>query len=160
MSLFLRGVVMIFALVIYTIPVLATTSPLGPGMSKAVQASFAEKVLRVVYDVPAHGGTAAANKLGKFLPAKAMVTQSFFYTVTAFTGTGTVALSCEDANNLYTATDISGITAGTITAGASTGSAATMVKNIAAPCEVTATVTGATATAGRLILYIRYVLGE
>lgn len=155
-------VCLLLATLIYTIPTFASNSPVGPGFSKALQRNLGEQTLRVPYDVAVNGGSVGAHGLGKYLPAKAIVTQAWFYTVTQFTdsGTGTVAISCEDANNLYTATDITGITATTVTAGAATGSAASMVKGIAAPCEVTATVATAAQTAGKLIFYIRYVLAE
>jgi len=89
--------------------------------------------------------------------------QTWFYTVTQFVdaGAGTVAISCEDANNLYTATDITGIAVGTITAGAADGhAAATFVGSIAAACEVTATVATAAQSAGKLIFFIEYVVVE
>lgn len=117
--------------------------------------------MRVVYDTAIHGGSVGAHGLGKYLPKEALITQTWFHVETQFadSASGTVAISCEDANNLYTATDITGIAAGTITAGAATGAASSMVDSIAAPCEVTATVASSTQSSGKLIFYIRYVLG-
>jgi hypothetical protein len=118
------------------------------------------RVAKVVYDVAADGGTIGARGLGVFLPAKALIKQAWFYVDTQFVdaGTGTVALSCEDANNIYTATDITGQAVGTVTSGAATGVAANMVKAIAAQCEITATVAGAAQTAGKLTLWVEYVV--
>ena len=154
--------IFLLCLTTFSLTSLATTTPVGPGVSRAVQNITGEKTLRVVYDTAIHGGDVAAHGLGKYLPANSIITQAWFYTVTQFTdsGTGTVALSCEDANNIYSAADITGNSAGAIVAGVPTGTAANMVKSIAANCEVTATVAGAAQTAGKLILFIRYVVGE
>lgn len=118
------------------------------------------RVAKVVYDVAADTGTIGAKPLGVFLPAKALIKQAWFYVDTQFVdgGTGTVALHCEDANNIYTATDITGQAVGTVTSGAATGVAAAMVKAIAAQCEITATVAGAAQTAGKLTLFVEYVV--
>lgn len=119
------------------------------------------RVARFTYDVAIHGGTVGTRGLGVFLPANALIVQSFFYTTTQFAGaTGTVALFCEDNNNIKTATDLTGITAGTITAGQSTGSAASMVAAIAARCEISATVATATQTAGKLVGFVEYMIIE
>lgn len=122
----------------------------------------AARVARATYDVAVDGGTVAAHPLGVTLPAKSIIKQAWFYTSTQFVdaGSGTVALHCEDANNIYTATDITGNTAGTIVAGAATGAAANMVKGIANACEITATVAGAEQSAGKLILYVEYVVHD
>ena len=127
------------------------------------EALGAKRIARVTYDVAVDLGTVAAHALGVTLPAKSIILQTWFYTVTQFVdaGAGTVAISCEDANNLYTATDITGIAVGTITAGAADGhAAATFVGSIAAACEVTATVATAAQSAGKLIFFIEYVVVE
>jgi len=123
---------------------------------------LAKRIARATYDVAVDGGTAAAHGLGVSLPANALVTQVYFYIVTQFTdgGSGTVALSCEDANNLFSAADITGNSAGAIVSGAPTGTAGDMVAAIAAECEITATVASAEQTAGKLILFVEYAVVE
>ncbi len=118
------------------------------------------RVATFIYDVAVNGGTATTHALGVILPAKAVIIQSWYKIITQFSdsGSGTVALSCEDANNILTAGDITGISANTITTGASTGSAATMVRAIGAACEITATVATATQDAGKLIGWVEYVI--
>jgi hypothetical protein len=121
---------------------------------------FLKGVARFVYDTATDGGSTGAHALGVYLPARAVITQSYYKIITQFTdsGSGTVALSCEDANNILTAGDITGISANTITTGASTGSAASMVRAIGARCEITATVATATQDAGKLIGWVEYVI--
>lgn len=121
---------------------------------------FQIRVAKAIYDTEVDGGTAGAKGLGVFLPAKAIIKQSWFYTDTQFVdaGSGTVALSCEDANNIYSAADVTGIAVGTTTSGVSTGTAATMVKGIAAACEITATVATATQSAGKMTIFVEYVV--
>lgn len=124
------------------------------------EGQFSVRVAKAVYDVSTDLGTIAAHGLGVSLPAHAVVKQVWFYTETQFVdaGAGTVALSCEDANNLYSAADVTGIAVGTTTAGVATGTAATMVKAIAADCEITATVAGAAQTAGKMTIFVEYVV--
>lgn len=121
---------------------------------------FQQRIAKVTYDVGTDGGTIAARGLGVFLPANSIIRQVFFRTDVQFVdaGSGTVALSCEDANNIFTATDITGNAVGTLVAGASTGAVGAMVQSIAAQCEITATVAGAAQTAGRLTLWVEYVV--
>lgn len=123
---------------------------------------YVERIAVVQYDVATDLGVIGAYNLGVALPAKTNITQGWYQIITQFTdgGVGTVALHCEDANNILTATDITGIAANTITTLAATGSAATMVKAIASACNITATVGGADQTAGKLVAFIRYFVGN
>ena len=123
---------------------------------------YAHKVARVVYDVATDLGTIAAHDLGVTLPAGAVITRSYFKIITQFVdaGSGTVAISCEDANNIKTATDITGSAANAFIEGASTGATSAFTRDIAADCNVTATVATAAQTAGKLILWIHYVIED
>lgn len=148
------------------------SSPFGPELSVLMRqidpvqdsqdGNKVIKVAKVTYEpLVDGGGSGLSYGLGVYLPKGAILKQSWFYTITQFTddGTGTVAFKCEDANNIYTAADISGITAGTITAGNETGAASAMIAAIAAKCEITATV-AANQTAGKLMLFVEYVVTE
>ncbi len=117
---------------------------------------------RVVYDTAVDGGGIGAHLLGVSLPAKALITRSYLYVVTQFvdSGSGTVAVSCEDANNIKTATDITGTAAAGLIEGQSTGAASAFVGSIAATCEVTATVATASQTSGKALIFIEYEVVE
>lgn len=130
--------------------------------SQTADSTFAKRVARVTYDVAVDGGGIGAADLGVDLPANALIQRSWFYVVTQFTdgGSGTVALHCEDANNIFTAADITGNADGSFVSGNQTGEASTMTGAIASACDVTATVATATQTAGKLIVFIEYVVGE
>lgn len=120
------------------------------------------RVARATYDVSADGGGIGAHGLGVYLPANALLKQAYFYVKTQFVSasSGTVALSCEDANNVYSATDITGQAGGTITSGVQTGTAANMSSSIAASCQITATVASASYTAGKLNLFLEYLVRD
>jgi len=121
----------------------------------------AKRIARATYDVAVDGGSAYAYNLGVALPAKALITESYFYIVTQFadSGSGTVALHCEDADNILAATDLTGEVAGTLIKGVSDGASAN-VKLVDNACNLTATVASATQSAGKLILFVEYVLAE
>lgn len=121
-----------------------------------------KRIVRVTYDVAVDLGTIAAHTLGVSLPANALIQRSWIYVVTQFVdgGSGTVAFHCEDANNIKTATDITGTADGGIIEGAQVGTTATMTGSIAATCEITATVATAEQTAGKAILFVEYVVVE
>ena len=133
----------------------STTSYTGDGL-------LSLRVARVTYDVAADGGGIGAHALGVSLPANALLKQAYFYVKTQFVSAsnGTIALSCEDANNIYSATNITGQAAGAITAGVPIGTVATMSSAIAAPCEITATVASASYTAGKLNLFLEYLVRD
>lgn len=133
------------------------------------EGNFVQKVARFEFDVPSQiTGTAAETvTLGAKLPARAVVIRSFFKIITPFTDSGstTVALTCEDANNIYSASDFTGAdaSANVFREGASTGTAATFKRAIGADCSVQAVVTGNAnnyLTAGKLVGWIVYVLED
>lgn len=130
--------------------------------TQTVDGLRASRVARVTYDVAVDGGTVAARGLGVTLPAKSLITKAWFYTQVQFVdaGSGTVALHCEDANNIFTATDITGNAVAAVVMGAADGAVANMVKAIANACEITATVAGAAQTAGKLVLFVEYVVHD
>jgi hypothetical protein len=120
------------------------------------------KTVKFTYSVATNGGGIGAHLLQAKLPAKAVITRSYLRIDTQFVdgGTGTVALSCEDANNIKTATDITGSSAGAFIEGQSTGAASAFSSSIAAECQVTATVAGAAQTDGKLTGWVEYVVHE
>ena len=123
---------------------------------------MAVRTARATYDIAVDGGDAAAHGLGVTLPANALILHSWFYVVTQFVdaGAGTVAIHCEDADNIYAAADITGNSAGAVVEGVQDGTAANFTGSIAAACELTATVATAAQSAGKLILFVDYVVVE
>lgn len=119
------------------------------------------RLARATYDTAGGQGVIGAHPLGVTLPAKAIIVKSFFFIKTQFVdgGAGTVALHCETANNILSAADITGLAANSINAGVSDGAVGNM-KLIAAPCAITATVAGAEQTAGKLDIFVEYVVAE
>ena len=131
--------------------------------NQSVDGLHPSRIAKATYDVTGgDSGVVGALGLGVTLPAKALIKKTWFYTETQFTdsGAGTVAISCEDANNLYTASDITGIAAGAFTDGAADGAGANMVSSIAAACEIKATVAGSDQTAGKLHFFVEYQLDD
>ncbi len=103
-----------------------------------------------------------AHSLGVALPAKALIIQSFYYSVVqpVSGGSGSIAVHCEDANNIITAANLTSKTVGTITTGVETGAASDMLAAIASPCNITATMTSADYTAGQLNVFVNYVVTD
>ena len=128
--------------------------------------SMQKRIARATYDVAVDGGTIAAHLLGVKIPANAIMVRSWFYTVTQFVdaGAGTVALHCETANNIFSALDITGNADGVKVDGVQqafatfdgTGAAGVL----GAECELTATVATAAQTAGKLVLFVEYLVAE
>jgi hypothetical protein len=129
-------------------------------------ALYAARIARAVWDPSGDATmrTVAAHGLGVTLPAKAIITRSFFHTKTSLvsaSNNGTIAFHCEDADNIFAAADIdasSGV-AGQIAEGVSDGTAANM-KIVDAACEITATVATNAFTAGKIDLFVEYVIAE
>lgn len=142
-------------------------APFGP----AGDARFNElekgklNVLKAVYDVSSglHSGTSGATvNLGVYLPAKALIVRSYIYVVTQLVdgGTGTLAFQCEDANNIKTATDMTGTAAAGFIEGQSTGAASAFKAAIGSRCQMQAVVAGATISAGKLDVYVEYMITD
>lgn len=124
---------------------------------------FENRVIKGDLDCGASDCSAGTVDLGVDLPANAIITRTWFYVKTQFvdSGSGTVAVHCEDANNLFSAADITGYSDGTIVSGAITGSSpGTYIAGIAAACDVTATIATAEQTAGVLDFFIEYVVHD
>lgn len=107
--------------------------------------------------------TIAAHGLGVFLPSGAIVTRAWFQTKTGFTSaanTATVALKVQGAGDLLAAAAVSG--GGLNTAGFTTcvpdGTTGNMI-GLTAERELVASVAVQVLTAGKLIVFVEYVIG-
>lgn len=130
------------------------------------------QVVRVVFDTSKTDTAGAANTaigahgLGITLPAHAIIVGGFQDVNTAFTSAGstaTIAISAEAANDIQAAAAVSGAPYSTIGRKAIVPKAntpeSTSVKATAAR-EITATVAVQALTAGKVTIYIYYVLGS
>lgn len=126
------------------------------------EGAFGMKVVRFVYDVAGDGGTSGNTyDLGADLPAGAVIIRSYTKVITEFAGTGTLALTCEDAGNIKVATDFVGTSANTFVEGKSTGAASAFVRDIAADCNISATIAGGSVlTAGKLLGWVEYIVED
>lgn len=100
-----------------------------------------------------------AHSLGVALPANALIVSSYFYTKTkpVTTGGATMAISCEDANNIFSALDVSSKQSGEKFIGAAAiTSGSTIVSSIAAACNITATFATQPYTAGVINGWLSY----
>ena len=114
------------------------------------------------YDFAVDGGAVSTIATGVTLPIKSVIEQCWFRVETQLVdaGAGTIAVQCEDANNILSAADQSGVAAGAIFAGAPLGTVATMVDDIAAACDISFVIGGAAISAGKLRGYCRYTVHE
>jgi len=117
------------------------------------------------YDFAVDGGATSAIGLGVTIPDNAIVTGGFVEVVTTCTSSddsGTMALHIQTANDLVTATAISGgsnIWDAGIHSIVPAGTGATAIKCTAAR-EITATIATDAFTAGKLNVWLQYVIGE
>lgn len=124
--------------------------------------NMSKRHFRATFDTAVDGTAVGAYGLGVYIPANAVITEAFFHTTTQFTdsGSGTVAYHCEDADNLYAAADVTGISAGTLTSGIDSASLANAVQNIAAECEITATIATVSQMTGAAVLFGEYWVAD
>lgn len=119
-----------------------------------------KRIAKAHYDFAVNGGAQSAISLGTTLPANSTIVRSWIYTKTQVAGaSSTIALSCETANNIFSAAAMTSITAGTLTEGVSTG-AASVFKPITSACAITATIATANVTAGYFDVYVEYVVHD
>jgi hypothetical protein len=123
--------------------------------------------VRGVYNFATTGGAVGAQNLvddqgnAILLPVGAIIVRSYYDVITAFTsgGSATVALSVQAANDVLSALAVASLTTG-VAAGVSTGSAATMKKVSTTAKPLVLTVATAALTAGKMNVFLEYVLSE
>lgn len=126
--------------------------------------THAKRFARATWDYSTDGGASTADiDLGVTLPANSLITRSYLYVVTPLASTnsiGTMAFFCEDANNIKTATNFVTTANAGFVEGASTGASTAMVKGIAADCSIKARVAVAPFTAGKINVFVEYVVSD
>lgn len=121
------------------------------------------KFVEGIYDVAVQGGAIGVKELGALLPAGAIITQAYYEVLTTFVtasaDAGTIALKA-GSTTLVTAVAVSDGSnpwdAG-IKACIQTGTAATMSK-ISSDSNLTLTIAGQIASAGKLRLFVEYTI--
>ena len=110
------------------------------------------------YDFAVDGGAIGTITTGVNLPIKAIIEKCWFRVETQLVdaGSGTLAVQCEDAGNILAAADQTGVASGAFLAATIVGTAATMVDDIAAACDISFVIAGAALTAGKMRGYCRY----
>ena len=140
------------------------------GAPKSESGLVAQKKFKAIFDFSLKDSAGAANSavgahgMGVYLPKGAVITRAWYQVKTALTSaasTATVAVSAEGANDLKTATAVSDATLGTtgFKEGIADGTAAHFVA-LTAEREITVTIAVQALTAGRLVIFGEYALGE
>lgn len=119
------------------------------------------KVARVAFDSTTQGtSSATAYSLGVTLPANSLIWDGVIYTTSGFSGTGSVALECEDSKNIKGDTQVSTLgTTGTKTALLATGTAASAISSIASACAISARISNANVV-GKFDAWILYFVTD
>lgn len=118
------------------------------------------RVVRATIDCgTASNCTVGAHPLGITLPANALLTKSFMFVKTQFASAsaGTLAIHCEDANNVLTARNVTSYAASAVVDLNQTGVSGTYTAGIASACALTATVASGDYTAGKGHAIIEYI---
>lgn len=135
-------------------PDLFSTAPKGTGI---------KRVAKGVYDFSVSGGAVGTFNLlpeTDLIPANAIVTRALIDVVTAPTsgGSATVAVKVKNANDIKTATAIASYTVGLMD-GVPVDTAATSIK-LTAASNIVMTVATAALTAGKIVVFLEYVISE
>lgn len=121
-------------------------------------------LLRAQYDFSVDGGSQilVTPSSTVVLPDNAIITQSWVEVITAFlpaTTASVISVRTEAALDVLASTAASTLSAGTIIAGASTGTAANF-KKMSAERTLKVDIASASITAGKMDIYIQYVRGN
>lgn len=168
----------------HSVPVSAPQYRIKRGSAVKYEGQQVRELAVATYDVAVDGGAIGAHGLGVFIPDNAIITNAWIDVVTTFTDgdtdAATIALHLQSAGDLVAAIAISNATnvwdagiRGTLVNNPNLGAdaahdtalevialyAATKLK-LTAEREVTATVATAALTAGKMNIFIEYVISE
>lgn len=137
----------------------------------AADGHWARQLAMATYDFSSLGGSSTANPNGAgagiydlkiALPANAIITQTWLYSLTKPTtsASGTLAFYCQNASDILAATAAASYaTAGASIDGSSTGAAAAF-KYLTAACDIKAKIATGALTAGKVTAYVEYVVHQ
>lgn len=118
------------------------------------------RVARVSFDSTTQGtSSASAYSLGVTLPANSLIWDGVVYVTSAFSGSGSVALECEDSKNIMADQTVSGMTLASKKALTPVGTAASAVAGIGAACAISARVSNANVI-GKFDAWIEYFVTD
>jgi len=123
------------------------------------ESSNACATAHATYDFDVDGGSIGTKASAVYLPANALIKQTYFHVKTSFVSAldGRTQVYCEDSMNIKTAVATSAFLIGTVVAGESDGAAASTFKDdIAARCEISVAISSGALTAGYLDIYVDY----
>lgn len=120
---------------------------------------------RATYSFAEHGGAVSAIGLGVTLPDNAIVVRSYFHQMLAFTsgGAATVEIGFAAATAVLVAQaafDNAKYALNALSEGASTGAASAFYGPLSGAKEIKLTIATSPLTAGKLILYVEYVIAD
>lgn len=115
------------------------------------------RVARVSFNSDTMGtSSSSAYSLGVTLPANSLIWDGVVYVTSAFSGSGSVALECEDSKNIMADQTVSAMTLGSKKALTPVGTAASAITSIASACAISARVSAAN-VAGKFNAWIFYM---
>ena len=132
--------------------------------SGAADSHYVQQEAQATYDFAKYTGATGTYDLGISIPANAIVTRTYLYSITKPTtsASGTLAFYCANATNaefkLATAA-ASYPSAGALAEGNQTGTAANM-SVISSKCDVHANIQTGALTAGKVTLFLNYVVHQ
>jgi hypothetical protein len=132
----------------------------NPSVNQPLNGLWSLQVARAQYDVAVVGGTssATAKSLGVTLPKNSIIWDGTIYVDTAFVGSSsTVALLCGSAA-ILPAQGITSWSSGNIKAISAVGTAATAEDVGTSACAISVKNGTASTTAGKLTLWLQYVV--
>lgn len=129
------------------------------GLATGTGGTFLSHHAKAIFSVVgSFGATAIATPI--VIPAGAIIERAYFLVDTQVAGaTSTLAFQCNSAGDLLATASQTGVTAGSIIAGIPVGSPSTMVYT-SAGCTVKYVIGTANITAGKLEMFIDYVVAK
>lgn len=125
---------------------------------------YAKQLVKATYDFSKQGGSVGSIDLGVAIPANAIETRSYLYSVTQPTtsASGTLAFYCASSSSpdLKQPTAAASYpAAGAVADGTQTGAAANF-STVSSACNIKAKIGTGALTAGKVVLYVEYVVHQ
>lgn len=132
--------------------------------SGSADGHYVQQLAQATYNFAVQTGATGTYDLGVSIPANAIITRSYLYSITKPTtsASGTLAFYCNSSTNPEFKLDLAAASypaAGALAEGIQTGTAANM-SVIATKCDVHASIKTGALTAGKVTLYINYVVHQ
>lgn len=129
--------------------------------SQSTDGTLVQKIVRTTLDCnTAACESGATIDLGEDLPAFTILQETAIAIVEAQAASATVAVQCEDANNIITAKDFTGSASGEVLVGTFDGTVTNWTMNVASACNVEAVIGVGNLSAGIFNVFIRYVVHD